>query len=188
MKDSDLDDLFTPVLTAHGLELEHLSVQAAGRRRVVKVVVDGDGPQGRGPLLDDIAAAAKQLNDLVDEHDPSGVSPYTIEVSSRGLSRPLTKPQHWRRNRGRLVRLEVGEEQLTGRVVASDDTTVTLQVGGGRRTLELAEVRRALVQVEFNRPAEPLADEPLADEDDEEGLDDELDEDASGEDEDEGGR
>lgn len=182
MQDAELNPLFLPILSEHGLELEHLTVKAAGRRRIVQVVVDGDGPDGRGPLLDDISAAAHALNHAVDERDPSGVSPYTIEVSSRGVSRPLTQPQHWRRNRGRLVQVVVGEEQVTGRVQASDDERVTLEVAGAERGYAYSELGRALVQVEFNRPRTDVADhdedEGGAADDDEDDLDEVAEDDA----------
>lgn len=196
MADSELAPLFEPILRERGLELEHLSVKAAGRRKVVQVVVDGDGPNGRGPLLDDIARAARLLNAAVDERDPSGVSPYTIEVSSRGVNRPLTGPQHWRRNTGRLVKLRTGEHEVTGRIVSSDDEGVTLDVKGRERHLSYDTITKALVQVEFNR--RPSADEVVPevaddeleddlhdDEDDDDDLDDgDLDDDADLEDDD----
>lgn len=175
MADSELAPLFEPILRERGLELEHLSVKAAGRRKVVQVVVDGDGPNGRGPLLDDIARAARLLNAAVDERDPSGVSPYTIEVSSRGVNRPLTGPQHWRRNTGRLVKLRTGEHEVTGRIVSSDDEGATLDVKGRERRLSYDTITRALVQVEFNR--RPSADEVVPEVADDDELEDDLNDD-----------
>ena len=78
-------------------------VMPAGKRRLLRIVVDGDGPNGTGPLLDDIAEATKALSVALDESEAVGASPYTLEVSSRGVSRPLELPRHWRRNVGRLV-------------------------------------------------------------------------------------
>lgn len=171
MSDAQLGPLFEPVLTEHQLELEGLEVKKVGRRRIVKVTVDGDGPKGRGPLVDDLAKAARALNRLVDERDPSGTSDYTIEVSSRGISRPLERPQHWRRNRTRLVTVTLaGEpaEEVTGRIGAGDDTGVLLDVAGVERRIEFADVDRAVVQIEWNRPAG-------LDEDDTDDIDDDDD-------------
>ncbi len=152
MRDSEIASLLTPVLSRFGLELETVEVVPAGKRRLLRVVVDGDGPAGRGPLLDDIADASKAISTVLDESAAAGSAPYTLEVSSRGLGRPLERPQHWRRNRGRLVAVTlVGGEQLTGRVSDAEDETVVLDVDGAERRLPIAEIGKALVQVEFNR-------------------------------------
>jgi ribosome maturation factor RimP len=81
-----------------------------------------------------------------------GEQAYTLEVTSRGVDRPLTEPRHWRRNHDRLVRVTLVEGgQVTGRVTSSDDTGVVLDVSGASRRVEYAAIAKALVQVEFNR-------------------------------------
>lgn len=152
MKDSQLTALVTPILEEFGLELEEIVVLPAGKRRLVRVVVDGDGPQGRGPLLDDIAEATKGISAALDSQDVAGAGPYTLEVSSRGIGRPLTAPRHWRRNTDRLVRAQLGDGSvLTGRVGASDERGVDLDVDGALRRITYDDVSKATVQVEFNR-------------------------------------
>jgi ribosome maturation factor RimP len=84
-----------------------------------------------------------------------GEMPYTLEVTSRGVDRPLTLPRHWRRNADRLVRATLTDgTDLTGRIVASDDTAATLDVDGQEREVAYADVAKALVQIEFNRKTE----------------------------------
>jgi ribosome maturation factor RimP len=156
MKDSQIEPLLTPVLAAHGLELDDLEVIPAGRRRLLRVVVDGDGSHGRGPDLDDIAEATKAVSVALDGSDAMGDRPYTLEVTSRGVGRPLEQPRHWRRNHRRLVTVTLtGGDKVTGRIVASDEEGVTLDVDGTERRLPYDDVRRALVEVEFNRPPSP---------------------------------
>ena len=159
MHESQISAVLIPVLASHGLELEAVDVVPAGQRRLLRVVVDGDGPDGTGPLLDDIAAASAAVSAALDASDVVGDRPYTLEVSSRGVSRPLSLPRHWRRNRGRLVevRLLTGDV-VTGRIVAAGEESVRLDVDGAERELRLADVARGLVQVEFNRP-QPDPDE-----------------------------
>ena len=67
MKESQVAGVLTPVLAQFGLELEAVEIIPAGKRRLVRVVVDGDGPQGAGPLLDDIAEASKAASAALDE-------------------------------------------------------------------------------------------------------------------------
>jgi ribosome maturation factor RimP len=154
MKESQIAGLLTPILAQHGLDLDAVEVVAAGKRRLLRIVVDGDGPDGRGPLLDDIAEATKALSAALDESEAVGASPYTLEVSSRGVGRPLELPRHWRRNVGRLVSVKTASgESFTGRITAAGDEVVELDVEGATREVAQAEVTRALVQVELNRPA-----------------------------------
>jgi ribosome maturation factor RimP len=157
-----------PVVGAAGYDLEELVVTPAGRRSVVRVVVDRD----QGVTLDDIAEVSRAVSDVLDAHDDGmGRTPYVLEVTSPGVDRPLTEPRHWRRNVGRLVTVAVGPqgavEQVTGRVTAVEDAGVTLGVeatgkpGARKRPPEPRQVPWALlgagrVQVEFGRAdAEP---------------------------------
>ncbi len=126
----------------------------AGKRSVVRIFLDGDGPAGRGPSLDEIAGATRAISAMLDETDITRGRPYTLEVSSRGVSRPLTEPKHFRRNIGRLVEFALAEGPVTGRVLASDSGAVVVDVDGTSRRIPLADVKRALVRVELNRPVE----------------------------------
>jgi ribosome maturation factor RimP len=131
-----------------GFDLEAVELTPAGKRRLLRVAVDRDG----GVTLDDIADAARQVSQAIDDADAMGETPYTLEVTSRGVDSPLTLPRHWRRNRDRLVTVTTTEgETLTGRIGDSDDDHVSLDVSGQHRRLGYGEVVKALVQVEFNR-------------------------------------
>jgi ribosome maturation factor RimP len=141
-------------LDALGLDLEAVELTPVGKRRMLRLAVDRDG----GVTLDDVAEATRAVSDAIDDAGAMGESPYTLEVTSRGVDRPLTLPRHWRRNHDRLVKVTTTEgETLTGRIGASDDDGVTLDVEGEARTLGYGEVTKALVQIEFNR--KPARDE-----------------------------
>jgi len=177
---SQIAGVLTPILAEFDLELDALEVLPAGKRRLLRVVVDGDGPSGTGPLLDDIARASRALSAALDESNAVGAAAYTLEVSSRGVSRPLELPRHWRRNAGRLVQVTTAAgEHLTGRIERSDEETVTLDLQGQSRSLPLGQVTRALVQVELNRKPDPAQVEPAKNE----PAEDEPDEDEADEDE-----
>lgn len=153
MNSERIAEVVAPVLEQFALDLDAVEIKPAGRRSVVRVVVDGDGPDGTGPSLDDIAEATKAVSGALDTSAATGVGPYTLEVTSRGVSRPLTLPRHWRRNTDRLVKVSLADgEVLTGRIIASDEDTVTLDVDGASRQVAYSGIRTALVQVELNRP------------------------------------
>ena len=138
-------------LSALSLDLEAVELTPGGKKRVLRVAVDKDG----GVSLDDIAEAARAVSEELDSGDLMGEQAYTLEVTSRGVDRPLTAPRHWRRNHDRLVRVDLSDgSQVTGRVGSSDDEGVTLDVSGTDRRVAYAEVAKALVQIEFNRKSE----------------------------------
>ena len=138
----------TPPLLELGLDLEALEVTPAGRRRLLRVAVDKDG----GVTMDDVAEATKEVSRLLDASEAMGEQPYTLEVTSPGIDRPLTLPRHWRRNNGRLVKVRTQSgETVVGRITASDDDQVHLDVDGSARELPLSDVAKAHVEVEFNR-------------------------------------
>jgi len=173
-----------PVVGAAGYDLEELVVTPAGRRSVVRVVVDRD----EGVTLDDVAEVSRAVSAVLDDNDGElGRAPYVLEVTSPGVDRPLTEPRHWRRNTGRLVTVAVGPagaaERVTGRITAVDDAGVTLAVeapgkpGAKRRPpvprqVSWAELGTGRVQVEFGRPGGP--DGATDDSDEQGGPDDEA--------------
>jgi ribosome maturation factor RimP len=154
MDKSQLPGVLTPILAQFDLELEAVEVIPAGKRQLLRVVVDGDGATGTGPLLDDLAEASKALSAALDSSDAVGSTAYTLEVSTRGVDRPLERPAQWRRNRDRLVAVTTTEgNSFVGRIVSADEGTVRLVVDGSVRELALGDVSKALVQVELNRPS-----------------------------------
>ena len=147
MREQLVDELTGPLL-AKGLDLEVVEVTPAGRRRVLRIAVDKDG----GVTLDEIADATKQISALLDTSDTMGEQPYTLEVTSPGIDRPLMLPRHWRRNAGRLVRVKLRDgDPLTGRITSHDDKQVELTCEDGPRSVPYADITDARVQVEFNR-------------------------------------
>lgn len=135
-------------LAAVGLDLEAVELTPAGKRRMLRVAIDKDG----GVTMDDIAVATKEVSRILDESDVMGEHPYTLEVTSPGTDRPLTLPRHWRRNKGRLVKV-TGEdgESFIGRIVASDEERATIDIAGQEREIGFADVSKARIEIEFNR-------------------------------------
>ena len=135
-------------LAVRGLDVEAVELTPAGKRRVLRVAVDKDG----GVTLDEVAEATREVGRVLDESDVMGEQPYTLEVTSRGVDRPLTLPRHWRRNRDRLVKATLLDGTVvTGRIGDSDEEQVVLDVDGSARAVPYADVKKALVQIEFNR-------------------------------------
>jgi ribosome maturation factor RimP len=139
-----------------GAELEDVTDQRAGKRRLIRVVVDRDG----GVSSDLITDVSHAVSAALDESDALGEAPYVLEVTTPGVDRPLTEPRHWRRARGRLVKAVLADGgEVLGRVQSSDEAGVTLLVADTERTLGYGEVARAKMQVEFNRAGDGADEE-----------------------------
>jgi ribosome maturation factor RimP len=143
-------ELLGPVVHAIGYDLEDVTVTSAGRRSLVRVIIDADG----GVDLDAIAGVSQAISAMLDDDAPGGAAfagPFVLEVSSPGVDRPLVEQRHWRRAIGRLVSVPVGERTITGRVLHTSAAGVTLDTDGGRRELGWDELGRGRIQVEFHR-------------------------------------
>jgi ribosome maturation factor RimP len=138
-------------LASLGLDVEAVELSPAGNRRILRIAVDKDG----GITLDDVADATRRIGEILDDSDVMGQQPYTLEVTSRGVDRPLTLPRHWRRNVGRLVKVTPNEgAAFTGRLTAANQADATFEVKGHTRVVALSAIEKGLVQIEFNRAAE----------------------------------
>ncbi|WP_460863547.1 ribosome maturation factor RimP [Nocardiopsis coralliicola] len=141
--------LLEPVLAQAGLDLEAVEIAPAGKRRLLRVVVDSDD----GVDLDKVGDVSRDISAALDSSDAMGGAPYVLEVSSPGVDRPLTLPRHWRRSLGRLVAAQRagGAGEVAGRIAEASETGVVLETGSGTESFGYAELERARIQVEFRR-------------------------------------
>ncbi|MER0244462.1 ribosome maturation factor RimP [Streptomyces sp. HSW2009] len=149
-----LRGLLAPLVSARDLDLEEVEVTPAGKRRVLRIVVDSDD----GVQLDACAELSRAVSQTLDDADVMGGAPYVLEVTSPGADRPLTEPRHFRRAIGRLMKAQlVAGGELVARIVDVDDEGLDLEVPGvkGRkpteRRLAFDEISKARVEIEFNR-------------------------------------
>lgn len=133
-------------VTQLGLDLEAVELRGSGPKRLLRVVIDRDG----GVPLDVITETSRELSRELDRSDVMGPTGYTLEVTSRGVDRPLTLPRHWSRNTGRLVLATTNDEQrVRGRIAHVTSDHAELDTG---QLLPFADVKSAFVQPELNRP------------------------------------
>jgi ribosome maturation factor RimP len=162
-----LREVIAPVVEQTGYDLEDLVVSRAGRRHLLRVVVDADG----GISLDEVAELSRDISAALDRAEEAGgeftAGEYVLEVGSPGVDRPLTQPRHWRRNVGRLVAVTAGDHRLTGRIMAADDGGVTLDLQGRREVFGYPDLGPGRVQIEFGRLDE-LGDDEFSDDEERE--------------------
>lgn len=150
-------------LAGTGVVIEEVAVHPAGKRRLVRVGVGRDVADLMGedltsmvePLtLDEVAAASRAVGDALDEADAMGATPYTLEVSSLGVDHPLTTPEQFRRNVGRLLTVrfvEEAEPAREGRLTEAGPSGIRL-AEATEDLLPYDRISSATVQIEFTRP------------------------------------
>jgi ribosome maturation factor RimP len=148
-------ELITPALQEAGYYLEDINVVSPGNHRIVTVIVDGEAALN----LDQVTVASKLVSELVDEAPFMGETPFTLEVTSPGIDRPLTLPRHFTKNVSRLLKVTQNDGVVvTGRITSNTELDVTLSVVEKKVTKDvtilLADIKRAVVEIEFNRKDE----------------------------------
>ena len=146
---NNLTELLTPAVTRAGFVLEEVTVTPVGKRRLVAVVVDCED---RNPSLDEVTVVSKEVSAILDSYTQMGEMPFTLEVTTPGIDRPLTLGRHWKKNIGRLVKItpKTGEKYI-GRIASVKDNAVTIEIKGKESEISFAEISRAQIEVEFNR-------------------------------------
>jgi ribosome maturation factor RimP len=147
--------LVTPEVEAAGYFLEDVHLVTPGNQRIVTCIVDGESALN----LDQVTSASKIISGLLDEAAFMGETPFTLEVTSPGIDRPLTLPRHFTKNVTRLLKVTLNDGNVvTGRIASNTDTSVLLEVAEKKEIKELSidfsDIKRAVVEIEFNRKDE----------------------------------
>ncbi|MBI5230771.1 MAG: ribosome maturation factor RimP [Coriobacteriales bacterium] len=140
-----LIDLLEPEAEKHGFEL--VTVEQAGGRRtpVIRVLLDRE----EGIDLEAITAANRWVSELLDAADPIG-GPYTLEVSSPGIDRPLRKLSDFDRFAGETVSVKTrghgGRNAWTGTLVGTSGEDVLLDVNGEELRVSFGDIAKARIK------------------------------------------
>jgi ribosome maturation factor RimP len=141
-KKEDISAAITPALEALGFYLEDVTIISAGRRSMLTIIVDGDTHLS----LDQVTSATKAIGEIVESIQSLGETPFTLEVTSPGLDRPLTKVRHWQKNINRLVKVVLLDgSEIKGRII--DVSEVSARVD--EKNINYSDIKRATLEVEF---------------------------------------
>lgn len=138
----EISDFITPTIESLGCYLEEVTIAPVGKSRIITVIIDSDHHLN----LDQVTAVTRGISDLLDTFDALGDRPFTLEVTSPGVGRPLTLPRHWRKNQGRLVKSTLSDGNVVvGRIGEASDATVLID----QIPFTYGDIKRAVVEVEF---------------------------------------
>jgi len=145
-------ELLTPAVRGAGFYLEDIHIATPGSHRIVTCIVDGDSSLN----LDQVTSVSRVISELLDEAEFMGETPFTLEVTSPGVDRPLTLPRHFAKNHDRLLKvIRMDGSEVIGRIASNTDDSVTLVVTlkkeSREEVLSLTDIKRALVEIEFSR-------------------------------------
>lgn len=141
-KKEEISAVITPALTSLGFYLEDLNITAAGRRNLLTVIVDGD----KHLSLDEVTVATKAISEIVENIPALGSTPFTLEVTSPGIDRPLTKARHWRKNIDRLVKvITIDGTQIFGRIKSAGEESALVD----EVNIKYVDIKRATLEIEF---------------------------------------
>jgi ribosome maturation factor RimP len=147
-----ISELLTPAVLEAGFYLEDIHIASPGSHRIVTCIVDGDSSLN----LDQVTSVSRVISELLDVAPFMGETPFTLEVTSPGVDRPLTLPRHFAKNHDRLLKvIRLDGSEVLGRIASNTDDSVTLTVTNKKESQEevisIAEIKRALVEIEFSR-------------------------------------
>ena len=143
-KKEEISAAITPALSDLGFYLEDITITSAGRRSMLTVIVDGDTHLS----LDQVTVATKAISEIVENIQSLGQAPFTLEVTSPGLDRPLTKPRHWRKNIDRLVKIVLLDgKEIKGRVKDAAEISATVD----EQVVKFLDIKRATLEIEFKQ-------------------------------------
>ena len=143
-KKEEISAAITPALSDLGFYLEDITITSAGRRSMITVIVDGDTHLS----LDQVTVATKAISEIVENIQSLGQAPFTLEVTSPGLDRPLTKPRHWRKNIDRLVSIVLLDgKEIKGRVKDATEISATVD----EQVVKFSDIKRATLEIEFKQ-------------------------------------
>jgi len=152
---NSITELIAPAVTSAGFFLEEVQIANPGNHRIITCIIDGTAPLN----LDQVTEISRTISELLDEATFMGDTEFTLEVSSPGLDRPLTQERHWKKNLTRLIKIIYTDgTEIIGRLKEYDEVNATLveNIKGREKThvVAFADMKRAVVEVEFNRKGE----------------------------------
>ena len=143
---------------AHDIDIVSVEVVGASSAPTVRVRIDHVDEDAPAISLDEVTAETGWISDLIDEMDPVK-GPFTLEVSSPGLSRPLRRPRDFERFAGENVSLKTrareGRRHYTGRLEGFEDGEVVITCDEGRFSFPLAEVASCNVKPDLDAKGKP---------------------------------
>jgi ribosome maturation factor RimP len=138
-----------PILLNEGLELVEIQYRREARGWVLRLYIDKEG----GVTLDDCTRISQEVGRSLDVEDFI-LTPYTLEVSSPGLTRPLKDEKDFIRYRNHLIKVKTFSpieslRQFKGKLLKVSESQIEIETEGGIFQIPLSNVAKANLELEF---------------------------------------
>jgi len=141
---ADIAQVISPIIESTGNYLEEVKVANLGKKKLITVIIDSDTHLN----LDQVTAVTRSISDAIENLASLGTTPFTLEVTSPGIDRPLTLPRHWRKNIGKLAKIDLGEgKSIESRISSVTEDSVILESG----EVKFAQIKKATLVIEFKK-------------------------------------
>ena len=141
---ADIAQVISPIIESNGNYLEEVKVANLGKKKLITVIIDSDTHLN----LDQVTAVTRSISDAIENLASLGTTPFTLEVTSPGIDRPLTLPRHWRKNIGKLAKIDLGEgKSIESRILSVTEDSVILESG----EVKFAQIKKATLVIEFKK-------------------------------------
>jgi len=132
-----------PILADEGIELVDIEFRPSGKRWILRIYIDKQG----GVTIADCEKINRELGRVLDVEDFFD-HPYTLEVSSPGLTRELKTPEAFHKNRGKLCRIITkekinGKHEFTGIIQDVTDNTIEIKEKNNICTVSMYAIKKA---------------------------------------------
>ena len=154
--EQEIIDALEAVAQDHGIDVVDVEIVGATKAPCVRVRLDR--LDGESISLEDVTAQSAWVSDCVEQLDPIA-GPYTLEVSSPGMARPLRRPCDFARFVGENCELTStateGRRKYAGKIAAATEANVTLELEGGESvTLDFSDVKKCKLKPTYDfKPA-----------------------------------
>lgn len=144
-----IEAIVVPILEERLLELVEVEFRPSGKRWLLRIFIDKEG----GVTIDDCEYVSRELSRVLDVEDPIE-HPYTLEVSSPGLTRALKKLADYVRYKGRTCRVITSEEvegrhEFVGKIAGTTGESVLLQEKIGMFTIPICAIKKAHLEFDI---------------------------------------
>lgn len=143
MSRDKLVKLLEPAIERMGYELADLELKSGGADGILRLFID----KAEGIDIEDCERVSRQVSAILDVEDPVQGN-YALEVSSPGLDRTLTKPEHFKRFMGQDVRVKLrfplsGRRSYRGALTSADEDKIEVEVDGESYSLPISTIESA---------------------------------------------
>jgi len=137
-----------PIVSNAGMEVVDVEYRREARGWVLRLILDKEG----GVTLDDCTRVSQEMGRSLDVEDVIQ-TPYTLEVSSPGLTRPLKTEKDFMKYRNRLIKVKTvdpiqNRRQFRGKLLGGSENGIEIEVEGGILQIPLSNVAKATLEID----------------------------------------